>query len=336
MKKLIKDITRRFLYVLPTQFSRQLLPLFSRIIGADEAQKIALTRFVSKLMLNYDKIARRLVKRGKVMYINKMQWSGSYFNIAILNNLLSLVIYSLYLGYVPIIQINEDAECNFSWWWFFKQPLEQYTKDLKIRASKTMKKVQVSYSPGWLFSQTGEWHDQWHFIYHTFVKLNDTTQKYVDSENTALGDLDNVLGVLVRGTDYTSTKPKGHPIQPELNDVLMKAREVLENNQYRAIYVATEDETYFNAFALEFGTEKVLSNERVYYDKKYIPGTLIGSIHFDRENDNYQKSLEYLSSMILLSRCSSLVAGNCGGTCFALLYAREPFRICNIFNKGLY
>ena len=30
----------------------------------------------------------------------------------------------------------------------------------------------------------------------------------------------NILGVLTRGTDYISKKPKDHPIQPNITDVI--------------------------------------------------------------------------------------------------------------------
>ena len=311
-------------------------PVFAKVIDIDEIENTVLSRFTDRLKEKNDDMLQRIVSRRKVMIINDMMWEGKYFNVAVLNNLLGLVVYCLYLGYIPIIQINEKDEDAFSWDWYFKQPLEDFTKDIRIKSYKTLTKKRVGFSGEWFFEQSGESYARWRFIYQTFTLLNDKTREYIDSENILLGDLNNVLGVLMRGTDYISLKPAGHPAQPEKTEVIDKAREALLRNQYRAIYMATDDETYFNAFAEEFGNDMILSNKRVYYDKKYIPGDLIGSIHFDREDDNYKKGLEYLSSMILLSRCDSLVAGNCGGTRFALLYAEKPYLDCEIFNKGVY
>ena len=45
--------------------------------------------------------------------------------------------------------------------------------------------------------------------------------------------------------------------------------------------------------------------------------------------------MEYLSSLVILSNCTDLVAGNCGGTEFAVLYT-AGYRNKYIFNKGLY
>lgn len=62
---------------------------------------------------------------------------------------------------------------------------------------------------------------------------------------------------------------------------------------------------------------------------------LIGQIHFDRENDNYLKMIEYLSSMIILSKCDAIVAGNCGGSLFAVLNSETVKNRC-VFDKGYY
>jgi len=336
MKKIIKIITRWMIRVLPGNICQKAIIIFSKIIDLDEIEEIALSHFTDKLINNYNAIVKKIVTHRKVMIINEMVWGGTYFNVAVLNNILGLVIYCLYLGYIPIIQINEDDENAFSWDWYFKQPLEDYTSTVKIKSYKALNKRSVGFSCQWIFEQSGVDYARWHFIYKNLVLINDKTKEYIENENTKLGGVDTVLGVLMRGTDYISLKPKGHPIQPEIDEVIEKAQDIMINNNYRAIYMATEDETYFNAFEKKFGVDKVLSNERVYYNKKYIPGDLIGRVHFDRENDNYKKGLEYLSSIVLLSKCKSLLAGNCGGTKFALLYSEFPYTICSVFNKGLY
>ena len=40
-------------------------------------------------------------------------------------------------------------------------------------------------------------------------------------------ETDRVLGVLCRGTDYTSRKPKNHPIQPSIDMVVDKIDSML-------------------------------------------------------------------------------------------------------------
>lgn len=76
----------------------------------------------------------------------------------------------------------------------------------------------------------------------------------------------------------------------------------------------------------------------MYYDKQYSSlkeGALIGQVIFERENDNYFKGLEYISSITILSKCNSLVAGGCGGTDFAVHYS-NGYEICYVFDLGVY
>lgn len=83
-----------------------------------------------------------------------------------------------------------------------------------------------------------------------------------------------------------------------------------------AIYLATEERKIRDAFEKAF-PDKILENKRVYYDDIYDQDdsiSYIKDVHFERKNDNYLSGLEYLSSIILLSRCTALVGGNCGGT----------------------
>lgn len=336
MKTIIKALVRYFVDILPDGVCQRLMPLFSKVIDIDEIEERVLNNYVDKLICDKERMLSRIIAGGKVMYIKNMVWDGSYFNIAILDNLLGLVVYSLYLGYIPVIRINENNAKAFSWDWYFKQPLLDHLALNRVKEYRILEKKRVGFSCGWINKQTGLDYERWHFIYKTFVELNEQTQEYIDSENEQLGDLTDTLGVLMRGTDYVSLKPKGHPIQPELDEVINKTHTILDEYSFKRIYLATEVEAYFNSIASEFGKDSVLSNKRVYYDGKYTPGDLIGRIHFDRENDNYYKGLEYLSSMSLLSRCKGLIAGNCGGTKFAMLNSNDPFIPCYVFEKGRY
>lgn len=85
--------------------------------------------------------------------------------------------------------------------------------------------------------------------------------------------------------------------------------------------------------------DKILENKRVYYDDIYDQDdsiSYIKDVHFERKNDNYLSGLEYLSSIILLSRCTALVGGNCGGTLGALFFNDEKYEFVHVFNLGLY
>lgn len=59
-------------------------------------------------------------------------------------------------------------------------------------------------------------------------------------------------------------------------------------------------------------------------------------MHFERENDSYYKSLEYFSSVLLLSKCQGLIAGNCGGSRAAMYMNDGKYEFSYLFDLGLY
>ena len=44
------------------------------------------------------------------------------------------------------------------------------------------------------------------------------------------GKEDKVLGIRCRGTDYIKEKPKNHPVQPEISDVLREAKRIISEH----------------------------------------------------------------------------------------------------------
>ena len=76
----------------------------------------------------------------------------------------------------------------------------------------------------------------------------------------------------------------------------------------------------------------------VIYDKEFIDcpeGKIPGSIHLDRENDHFTQGKDYLTEIVLLSMCNSLVAARCSGTVSAVLMAKY-FEHTYFFDLGIY
>ena len=62
----------------------------------------------------------------------------------------------------------------------------------------------------------------------------------------------NILGVLARGTDYISLKPKYHPIPPKVDQVISDTKAMDELNRYDFIFFSTEDEIIKQKFKKSF------------------------------------------------------------------------------------
>ena len=94
-------------------------------------------------------------------------------------------------------------------------------------------------------------------FWHNFAKkYMPIKQEIINLANKKMKDLfndsTNVLGVLARGTDYTSMKPKYHPIPPSIDKVISDVKELDKKNNYDWIFFSTEDEKIREKFTKVF------------------------------------------------------------------------------------
>ena len=296
-------------------------------------EKIGIASYCDLMRYSNGRIpADKISSFKNVRSITDGLYDYEYLNICFINNMLSIVLKSLCEGYIPRIDII--AKGNNLWEQFFKQPFEGLTEDKPV---EIYNEKMVEAFPSWECIYQEDQVDFWGALYNDFLVFNDKTNDYIQDElKTIIGDR-RVLGVLCRGTDYILKKPKNHPVQPELNEIIAKAREVFDEGGYEYMYLATEDSKFDEAFREEFG-DKMLVNKRIYYDKIFDSQKLelIKDVHFERENDEYLKGIEYLSSLYILANCKALVAGNCGGTQAAVFLNRNKYEKKVIFDLGLY
>ena len=172
--------------------------------------------------------------------------------------------------------------------------------------------------------------------YKNIIHLNKETLEYVQNKyNEILKEEKNILGVLVRGTDYAVRRTKGEQRQPNPKTVIKKIYEYLKKYpEISKIYIATEDDKLFHMFKDEFG-DKLLDNNqfRFKYDDKRMP--IISSIKVDRPNHNWQLAREYLSSLYILSKCKYFIGGRCAGTKVAWIMS-DGWEDCYIWSLGRY
>lgn len=301
-------------------------------------ESLEIARYARYLLKHFDAEWEKAVKNRRCMVIEKGPYNYAYCNVAVINNIMSLIIYALYKGCVPVVNFNENEPDFFKWDWYFEQPCDIEKTDITgfqripcdIVSNSLKVDMQKIHTPkAWEFRI-------FKLLYRRFVKFNEKTRLYVEEEIRNIGDPSQMLGVLIRGTDYVKIHPSGHPVQPEPEEIVQKVHELFQSGKYTAAYVATEERKLYNLVGSAIGQENLRQNKRRYYDDIYYQDNveLIGTIHFDRDDDNYWKGIEYLSSLAILSKCRSLVAGNCGGTLYAMMMADydQPM----IFNYGTY
>lgn len=89
-------------------------------------KKIKLKLFIETY--DKEKIQNRILKKKhpKIMYIDKGLYDYAYFDVAFLNNMLSLIVTSIYKGYVPVVELKDRQEGWTNWDTFFEQPFKYY------------------------------------------------------------------------------------------------------------------------------------------------------------------------------------------------------------------
>ena len=144
-------------------------------------------------------------------------------------------------------------------------------------------------------------------------------------------DSKNILGVLIRGTDYVAMKPKYHPIQPEPEIVIKDIKKSDADNNYNYIFLATEDDIIREKVIKEF-----ISKIKIYKYKKtinYKGKILLGKTSVIRGNVEYTKI--YLINMIILAKCIDIISCRTSGTA-GVFVITKGFRNIKIYFLGNY
>lgn len=337
MDKVKQLVKKSFLYSIIKFFKR----FKSKIWGLYYGKSIKKLR--NDLVYNKRKLA---LHNATTYFVIRRSYKGIglYTYVCIV---ISYIAYAIEKGFVPIVDMKSYPNIYMSdemigkvnaWELFFKQPcgvgLDEISKGRVIFShcielpNITPNLQQIKNMPEYtqLFSK----------IYNDFISYNQETQDYCNKELQLINNK-RVLGVLFRGTDYSKGKPSGHPIQPNLNQMIEKVDEYVREYDYKYIYLATEESEAEKCF-MEHFPGMILVNNRKYYDDLGIDfsKTSIGNVRFKRNNDEYLKGLEYLSSINILAKCDSLIAGGCAGTYAALIMNNQNYKHTFIWDLGVY
>ena len=142
---------------------------------------------------------------------------------------------------------------------------------------------------------------------------------------------ERILGVLARGTDYTGLKPYYNPIQPDLAQLTGTIDDYCVKYSCDKVYVATEDAEVIEYF------EKIYGNRLLHTDQKRV-SKVTTYLYENREfidRDPFERGIEYLTSIYLLSQCNGLIAGRTTGTVGTCIMA-DNYEFKYIFSLGRY
>jgi len=164
---------------------------------------------------------------------------------------------------------------------------------------------------------------------------NKTVNDYLtEKEKIFLPFPDRTLGVLARGTDYSTRSFKNHSIHASKELLAEKIRELLAAWDLEYIFIATEDAIYCDYFKKEFGDRVYFTDQERYTTK---PGEMLADVHRKQETkaDAFHKGADYVLAVYLLSKCNSFLAsGQCAGVTKAVQMNEGRFKEKYIFDLG--
>ena len=301
--------------------------------------------YYNKNINNFQKI-----KKNKNLYDNKfaiiirrkMSTGGI---LAYYYTHLGCVLHYLINGYIPIIDlishpnIFNGFNTNISenpWERFFNQPfgytLENVKKNAKnfeyIECNSRIKRpyFEVYYN---FISKIF-----WQNIANKYTPIKDEIIKEANKYFKKLfKNKNNILGVLIRGTDYTAKKPYNHAIQPSPEMVLEDVKKMDQENKYDWIFVTTEDDLIREKFILNIGKKLkyIKSNKNINYD--YNKKELLAFNKNISGNHLYMKI--YLINILILSKCLDIITSKTAGSIVAFILNKK-FRNIKVYELGFY
>ena len=185
-------------------------------------------------------------------------------------------------GYIPIIDLishpnifngfNSTTITKNPWEIFFNQPFNYFLDNVKKK--KNIEYAECFYGkkgPHFGVYFNNIMREYWHNFAIKYVPIKseiiqEANDKFVLLFNNSI----NVLGILIRGTDYIAKKPHKHQIQPNPKTVFKDIEKMDKKNKYNLLFLTTEDDLIREEFIQEFGKKikYIKSKTKINYDYK--------------------------------------------------------------------
>ena len=244
---------------------------------------------------------------------------------------LGCIINYLKHGYIPILDVGSFTNIftgykevdNNLWEEFFEQPcgytLAQVVKMKNIQISECQCVCDMP-DEKTVYSNNIMW-DYHHQIQEKYMSVKKNIYKAVDNIwQDLFGNSKNVLGILIRGTDYRANEPYGHSVQPSLKIVINDTITMNKKYNYDFIFLATEDNIIRKKFINIFKNKLkyLLPEKKVFYNYKRMNFLTFNDNVFG--NMNFQKT--YLLNMIILSQCQDIISARTSGAAGAFILSK--------------
>ena len=268
------------------------------------------------------------------------------------NYVLGYMKYAYEKGWIPVVDMQnyatfyqEDESVNGTrnvWEYYFLQP-EEIGTGKRYSLEEVYQSKNVVLANGSMQLQSFDACRnlevlKWQSEMARLAPFNERTLTHLEkARNEVIPEGVPVVGVAFRGSDMGS-RMIGHYIQATVDDVVPRLNEKMiewfgQSDVKPAIFVKSEEAETVNDFSKYF--EKVC-----YVDEKRLENFDKEGIHNVAENyknsSKYQQTLDYFTSIYLLSKCDYLMGSMNNGVNTAIIWNGGSYKVCDVIDKGIY
>jgi len=170
-----------------------------------------------------------------------------------------------------------------------------------------------------------------HKMYKKHIILNNYTNSYIEHIlKTKEIVPDSTLGVFLRGTDYL-LGPTGHPIQPDINEVVKDIIVYLETKPIEKLFLSTDDVQLRKKLEDKFGS---LMIESIRSDSESLFSEGLRN-QFEIPKGAITRNLSYLSEIYILSKLSFNISSLSNGSAIMHVINGQKFTDSKLYYYGV-
>lgn len=246
-------------------------------------------------------------------------------------------------GYIPIIDLNSFPNIfnkynkSFSninpWELYFNQPFGYSLNEVKKNAKNLTKVICKNYNlPNYTIYNNYVSMEYWHNMAKKYIPIKRNILEEAEKIRFNLfKSSKDILGVLIRGTDYIKLKPGGHYIPPTPEIIFKDITNFEKLHHYSYIFVTTEDNEIRKKFIDKF-KKRIKYFAPLFYN---VSSEKLIAHNKDIIQNNLKYMKIYLINIILLSKCRDIIVSRTSGSIGAFILT-DGFRYNKVYNLGLY
>lgn len=246
-------------------------------------------------------------------------------------------------GYVPFVDFKKYKTQYYNgidnvWEYYFTQPSklhydEVYESQRVIQSGPTLfDDVDYQLFDKKLFTDRDLCLKCNHAIWDN-IEISAAVNEIVKQEATWL-DIENCIGIFIRGTDYIKLKPTGECVQPEIDVFIEKVDSFVRKYPNKKIFLVTEDYNHYTELKRHF-EKRLQITSFDHFVKNYDGKDFLSKSNVLNE-DKRARGIEYLAKVILLSKCKYFISSIATGSIVAYAMNGKKYEDEYVFDLGLY